>query len=185
MGKKKKSENKNRVHELNKRARESGLTLDNNFGAADTAKSEEKVNPKGWTSVEGGIEGTSLEVLKEEPANVPTEPVVPPVETAPAVVELAKPEELAKTEVAPTKTERFPNRVRKSIIQSPTKTVWVIADALMESDPATRRKDIMNACLAQGIAFYTARTQIQQWFAARQASRLQAANAASPIVKVS
>lgn len=128
-----------------------------------------------------------VEVQKAElsqPSPVPPVSVVQPAET---LVELAKPEELAKTDspVEVKKSERFPNRKKKSTIQSPTKTVWSIADQVMAADPAAQRKDIMKACLDSGIAFYTARTQIQQWFAAQRESRLQAAKAASPMVKAS
>lgn len=165
MGKNKKNKGqKITVAELNQRARESGLNLENNFGAADTARSGDEYT-KGIPEV----------VQKAEPTQAPTEPVVTPVNTAPVATE----------PVPPVKSERFPNRLKKSTITGPTKAVWDIADRLVAADPTTQRKHILKACIDAGIAFYTARTQIQQWFAAQQASRLQAAVAASPMVKAS
>lgn len=130
---------------------------------------------------------TVPEVQKAELSQPPAVPPVSVVQPAETPVELAKPEELAKTDppAEVKKSERFPNRKKKSTIQSPTKTVWSIADQVMAADPAAQRKDIMKACLDAGIAFYTARTQIQQWFAAQRESRLQAAKAANPMVKAS
>lgn len=46
-----------------------------------------------------------------------------------------------------------------SIVESPVKRVWEIADSM----PDARRKDVIAACVDQGVAFYTARTQYQKW----------------------
>jgi uncharacterized protein (DUF779 family) len=46
-----------------------------------------------------------------------------------------------------------------STVESPVKRVWAIADSM----PDAKRKDVIAACVEQGIAFYTARTQYQKW----------------------
>ena len=50
----------------------------------------------------------------------------------------------------------------KSQIAKPVSKVWAIASQM----PGARRKDVVEAAVAQGIAFYTARTQYQAWHAA-------------------
>lgn len=55
-----------------------------------------------------------------------------------------------------------------STVESPTRKVWAIADELHAENPDVRRKDIMAACEAAGIAFFTARTQIQKWMKAKK-----------------
>lgn len=57
---------------------------------------------------------------------------------------------------------------RVSDIESPCHFVWDTADT-MSAEGATR-KQIIDACLAAGVAFYTARTQYQLWFKAKNAS---------------
>jgi len=47
----------------------------------------------------------------------------------------------------------------ESTIQRPCKQVWHIADSM----PGAKRKDVLAACVKAGIAFFTARTQYQQW----------------------
>jgi len=49
--------------------------------------------------------------------------------------------------------------VRNSTIVRPCKQVWHIADGM----PGSSRKQVMEACINSGIAFYTARTQYQLW----------------------
>src|SRR5690606_6300536 len=46
-----------------------------------------------------------------------------------------------------------------STIESPVRRVWQIADLM----PDAKRKDVVDACVAQGINFFTARTQYQKW----------------------
>lgn len=55
-------------------------------------------------------------------------------------------------------------RPRLSSCLGPTKKVWHIADSM----PKASRKDVMAECVAQGIAYGTARTQYQAWFKASQ-----------------
>lgn len=64
--------------------------------------------------------------------------------------------------------------VHKSSIESPSKTVWAIADMMFASNPSTRRCDVIKECLRVGIATYTARTQYQRWYTARKASSVPA-----------
>lgn len=53
---------------------------------------------------------------------------------------------------------------RVSTCERPTKKVWDIADSM----PKASRKEVMAECVAQGIAYGTARTQYQAWFKASQ-----------------
>lgn len=46
-----------------------------------------------------------------------------------------------------------------SSIEKPTKKVWNIAEGMK----GAKRADVIAACVAQGIAYNTARTQYQQW----------------------
>lgn len=77
---------------------------------------------------------------------------------SPAPVDLADPE-VGKTPAA----EEAPAPVK---ILGPTKRVWAIA----ESMPGAARKDVIAACVADGIALGTARTQYQHWFTAKKSS---------------
>lgn len=67
--------------------------------------------------------------------------------------------------------------VHESTAERPCKLVWHIADEMVATNPAVRRKDVLAACVARGVAFYTARTQYQQWLgiqkemAAREAAQ--------------
>ena len=51
----------------------------------------------------------------------------------------------------------------ESSIENPCKTVWLIADEMKASKPNAKRREILAECVARGIAYYTARTQYQQW----------------------
>jgi len=110
------------------------------------------------------------------------------------VAEEAAPEEVNETSVEPTKEEATSKRkkkqstkkeatskeeqstkkevvmLRKSTIESPSKRVWEIAEQMKAANPNVRRKDVIAACVEQGIAYYTARTQYQLWFKASRAS---------------
>jgi hypothetical protein len=66
----------------------------------------------------------------------------------------------------PAKVTTAPAEIlRKSEIESPCFTVWDTADKMV----GARRKDVLAACLAKGIAFYTARTQYQLWLTSKKA----------------
>lgn len=51
-----------------------------------------------------------------------------------------------------------------STCEKPTKKVWHIADSM----PKASRKEVIEECVRQGIAYGTARTQYQAWFKASQ-----------------
>lgn len=106
------------------------------------------------------------EVQKEEVPQAVPAPVVSAVEPA-----VAPPPEVK------------PQRLNKSLVAGPTKLVWNVADLMVMKDPKVRRRDIIKACEAGGIAYWTARTQVQSWFAARKADA--EAKPASPFVKAS
>ncbi len=69
-----------------------------------------------------------------------------------------------KTEKAETE------RTHKSGIEKPCTVVWDVASAMFAADPNTKRKDVLAECERRGVAFYTARTQYQQWLVATRAS---------------
>ncbi len=73
------------------------------------------------------------------------------VQTNPIVEEKVKAE--AKTK---TKTKTIENH---STAEKPCRLVWDLADAMV----GARRKDVIAAAEARGVAFYTARTQYQLW----------------------
>jgi hypothetical protein len=54
--------------------------------------------------------------------------------------------------------------VRASTIESPCFVVWDTADNMK----GARRKDVIAACIAKGVAYYTARTQYQLWLTAKK-----------------
>lgn len=58
--------------------------------------------------------------------------------------------------------------LRKSEIENPCQFVWSTADTM--SAEGAKRKDIIDVCVKAGVAFYTARTQYQLWFKAKNAS---------------
>lgn len=93
------------------------------------------------------------------------------------VLDLNKPltpaqEELVKEITAPAtpapkapKTPKIP-LIRESTIERPCKRVWHIADEMKDAAGGLeklRRKDVLARCVADGIAYYTARTQYQLW----------------------
>lgn len=55
-------------------------------------------------------------------------------------------------------------RPRLSTCEKPTKKVWHIADSM----PKASRKEVIEECVRQGIAYGTSRTQYQAWFKASQ-----------------
>jgi hypothetical protein len=89
------------------------------------------------------------------------------VKTADLELEVVMPV-AAKTQ--PAKDDGFARQNKKveithvSTIERPCKRVWDIA----ESMPGAKRKDILAACVAEGIAYYTARTQYQMLLSVRK-----------------
>lgn len=67
--------------------------------------------------------------------------------------------------------------VHKSTIEWPTKAVWAIAEEMHAANPNVRRKQVMDECVRRGVAFWTARTQYQQWRTAKLESDRNASKA--------
>lgn len=59
----------------------------------------------------------------------------------------------------------------KSSTDKPCSKVWDIATAMHKANPQVKRKEVLEACEAAGIAYYTARTQYQEWFKASKNSK--------------
>lgn len=104
----------------------------------------------GFRSIEAEdtSEGEALEAMEQErdEAQNPDAPEVP--EEAPA--------DEPQQEEAPAPVVKARNA---STVESPVKRVWAIADSM----PEAKRKDVIAACVEEGIAFFTARTQYQKW----------------------
>lgn len=66
----------------------------------------------------------------------------------------------------------------ESVIHRPCKQVWHIADAM----PGAKRKEVLEACVKAGIAYYTARTQYQQWAACQKEMAQRQVNPQGPKV---
>lgn len=56
------------------------------------------------------------------------------------------------------------SKPKLSTCEKPTKKVWHIADSM----PKASRKEVIEECVRQGIAYGTSRTQYQAWFKASQ-----------------
>tara|TARA_B100000749_G_scaffold280464_1_gene276804 strand:- start:2219 stop:2701 length:483 start_codon:yes stop_codon:yes gene_type:complete len=62
----------------------------------------------------------------------------------------------------------------KSTKESPVAAVWGISDLMVAAVPQenrAKRSEVVAACQAEGIAYYTARTQFQAWFSATDKGR--------------
>lgn len=59
------------------------------------------------------------------------------------------------------------NRNVESKVESPVRAMWDLCDSMVEN----RRKDVIAAAVAKGIAYYTARTQYQLWLTAYRNSK--------------
>lgn len=73
------------------------------------------------------------------------------------------------------KDAKLGNISHVSEIERPCDRVWAIAEAMQ----GERRKDIIAACVDQGVAYYTARTQYQHWFTAQKNDKAAAERAAA------
>jgi hypothetical protein len=109
---------------------------------------------------EDASEGEALEAMEQE-RDEAQNPDAPEVQ-ADAPADEPQPEEVPAEEAPVAKVRNA------STVESPTRRVWAIADELHAANPDVRRKDIMAACEAAGIAFFTARTQIQKWMKAKK-----------------
>jgi len=77
-----------------------------------------------------------------------------------AVAPVANPESPAP-EAAPAKPAKVVRH--RSEMGGATKLVWDLCDQATAVNPNVTRKELMALCEATGIAYYTARTQIQLW----------------------
>jgi hypothetical protein len=73
--------------------------------------------------------------------------------------------------VAPAATSTPESKRGKSVVKFPVAAVWVtcmnmVAAATAAGQPVPSRTSMVAACRAQGIAFYTARTQVQAYLKA-------------------
>ncbi len=103
------------------------------------------------------------------------------IESAPAQgVDNPKPEEnrddghdaaqkLADKQANTDAVNNDPLKPRISTAERPTKLVWDIAD----KHPELKRKEVIEECVRQGIAYGTARTQYQHWFKEKNKSALE------------
>ncbi len=97
-----------------------------------------------------------VELVKEEPVTLGS-PLTNPVEMSnqPAPEVAKKPK--VKVEIT-----------SESTVERPCKLVYQIADEMLESRPGAKRKEVLAECVSRGIAYYTARTQYQQWLQVRK-----------------
>lgn len=98
---------------------------------------EEDIQPEANAPLEGPA----------EPFRDPTIPSRPAPTTLPAHNSISQAKDISRT----------------SSVANPCLAVWTKADEMFAQNPHTRRKDVIAACVTMGIAFYTARTQYQQW----------------------
>ena len=133
---------------------------------------------------QAGFEKDQYEIVEVDgqfgfqPIEVAEEPVQETTEVDIAAMEKQADEQLAEqlnkeaaqAIEAPAKGKAKPEVKHKSDIERPTKTVWHIADEMSTANPQVRRKDVIAECVNRGIAFYTARTQYQQWLSVKKGS---------------
>lgn len=94
---------------------------------------------------------------------LPTKKANPKAAAKPPVAEVAKVEAKPKAEKV---SHARPDSWVLSVTAKPTKKVWNVADSM----PGASRKEVIAACIAQGIAPGTSRTQYQAWFKAMRDS---------------
>lgn len=134
--------------------------------------------PKSNSNRDIASEATA-EVTKEEATDKIVPP--PPVEEPAPEVKLEivhKSEEPPKTAAEKTVEEKkkstrlvFVDKPNKSTVASPTKMAREIAEAMWQKNHNVTRREVMNECVRQGIAFYTARTQYQLWSQSKKAEQ--------------
>ncbi len=52
-------------------------------------------------------------------------------------------------------------KAAKSTVENPVKVVHQLVAEMVAKDPTVRRKDLVDAAIKAGCAYYTARTQVQ------------------------
>lgn len=86
------------------------------------------------------------------------------------VVQNAEPPPLPSEKKVAEKVVVKVERLHKSTVEGPTKLVWFIAEELHAANPSIKRSQVIAECVKRGIAFFTARTQYQQWMTATRES---------------
>ena len=116
---------------------------------ADNAKQESYDEPKGKATVDHGPSNRLIA------AAIAKDPTLAPKKPTPEQSKL-----LEKMIGAPAVKGEI---VRESTVERPCKLVWHIAEEMV----GARRKDVLAAAVARGVAFYTARTQYQLWLSVK------------------
>ena len=105
-------------------------------------------------------EATFKFVSLNEPVATETSPVEEtPVEETPVEETPVEETPVSKGKKAPKVKAEAKVIENRSIVEKPCRLVWDLADAMT----GARRKDVIAAAEAKGVAFYTARTQYQLW----------------------
>lgn len=130
------------------------------FLAAEESKKEAKAAKKKEIESRKPVEiplapVTPLVTIPKAPTPQPSIPLAPK-SPPPACDDQAAADKLADAQAV----NVDPARPRMSTAQRPTKLVWDIADKM----PGAKRKEVIEACVAAGIAYGTARTQYQHWY---------------------
>ena len=68
--------------------------------------------------------------------------------------------------------------VNTSTADRPCKLVWQIADDVNAATPGAKRSVVLAECVRQGVSYYTARTQYQQWLGVQKEMAAREAAAA-------
>jgi hypothetical protein len=101
----------------------------------------------------------------KRPANPKASRKAAPAKKAPAKAKkIAKPaSKAAEKRSIGTYADMAANRTEKSTVVNPVKVVWDLCESMKQA----RRKEVIAAAVAQGVNYYTARTQYQLWLAAK------------------
>lgn len=99
----------------------------------------------------------------------PTPPVKKTLKSDGAVESTDRATGVTTVEAPPAEKPKNPLRGH-STVDGPVNLTWVIADRMFAAaraagEPKPKRKDVQAAAMAEGVAYYTARTQYQAWFA--------------------
>jgi hypothetical protein len=100
-----------------------------------------------------------LEAQQKAADKVANKHIMEPVAKAQPTAKAKKAAEQVEEKVDAPKTIGGIEVTRESTVVRPCKQVWHIADSM----PGAKRKAVLEACVNAGIAYYTARTQYQQW----------------------
>lgn len=71
----------------------------------------------------------------------------------------------------------------ESTATRPCKLVWQIADDVFLANPEAKRSEVLAECVKQGVAYFTARTQYQQWLTVQKEMAAREAEQAAKSAK--